>query len=72
MNPLICEFVANCFYDKGIKQGSTMVYHPNGQLQYSGWYKQDQKDSLWFFYDDKGKELDRRAFRLGVETGLVN
>ena len=63
---------SECFYDKGKKHGSTMVYHPNGQLQYSGWYKQDQKDSLWFFYDDKGKELDRRAFRLGVETGLVN
>lgn len=63
---------SECFYDKGKKNGSTMVFHPNGQLQYSGWYKQDQKDSLWFFYDDKGKELDRRAFRMGEETGLVN
>ena len=24
------------------------------------------------FYDEKGKEVDRRAYRMGVETGLVN
>lgn len=63
---------SDCFYDKGLKHGATMVYHPNGKLFYSGWYKQDQKDSLWFFYDDKGNEQDRRAYRMGVETGLVN
>ena len=63
---------SECFYDKGLKHGSTQVFYPNGQLTYSGWYKQDQKDSLWFWYDDKGKEVDRRAYRMGVETGLVN
>lgn len=63
---------SECFYDKGLKHGSTMVYYPNGNLTYSGWYKQDQKDSIWFWYDDKGKEVDRRAYRMGVETGLVN
>ena len=63
---------SDCFYDKGKKHGSTMVFHPNGQLKYSGWYKQDQRDSLWFWYDEKGKEVDRHAFRMGVETGLVN
>jgi antitoxin component YwqK of YwqJK toxin-antitoxin module len=63
---------SECFYDKGKKQGATMVFHPNGQLKYSGWYKQDQKDSIWFWYDEKGKEVDRHAFRMGEETGLVN
>ena len=63
---------SDCFYDKGKKHGATMVYHPNGKLKYSGWYKQDQRDSIWFWYDEKGKELDRHAFRMGVETGLVN
>ena len=63
---------SECFYDKGLKHGSTQVFYPNGNLTYSGWYKQDQKDSLWFWYDDKGKEVDRRAYRMGVETGLVN
>lgn len=63
---------SECFYDKGLKHGSTQVFYPNGNLTYSGWYKQDQKDSLWFWYDEKGKEVDRRAYRMGVETGLVN
>jgi len=49
-----------------------MVYHPNGKLFYSGWYKNDLKDSLWLYYDTTGKEIDRRAFRNDIETGLVN
>jgi antitoxin component YwqK of YwqJK toxin-antitoxin module len=63
---------SECYYDKGLKHGATQVFYLNGNLTYSGWYKQDQKDSLWFWYDDKGKEVDRRAYRMGVETGLVN
>ena len=63
---------SECFYDKGLKHGSTQVFYSNGNLNYSGWYKQDQKDSLWFWYDEKGKEVDKRAYRIGVETGLVN
>jgi antitoxin component YwqK of YwqJK toxin-antitoxin module len=63
---------SECFYDKGKKHGATMVYHPNGELKFSGWYKNDLKDSLWFWYDEKGKEIDKHAFRMGEETGLVN
>ncbi len=64
---------SECFYDNGKKHGSSMVYFPNGKLQYSGWFKNDLRDSLWFFYDEKtGKELDRRAYREDQETGLVN
>ena len=63
---------SDCFYDKGKKHGATMVFHPNGNLLYSGWYKNDMRDSLWFWYDDKGKEVDRRAFKNDIETGLVN
>jgi antitoxin component YwqK of YwqJK toxin-antitoxin module len=63
---------SECFYDKGKKHGSSMVFYPDGKTQYSGWFKNDLKDSLWFFYDAAGKEVDRRAYRDGVETGLVN
>lgn len=62
---------SDCFYDKGKKHGATTVYHPNGKLFYSGWYKNDLKDSLWLFYDSLGKEVDRRAYRDNIETGLV-
>jgi antitoxin component YwqK of YwqJK toxin-antitoxin module len=60
------------FYDKGKRHGATNVYFQSGKLQISGWYKNDLKDSLWFFYDEAGKEIDRRAYREDQETGLVN
>lgn len=63
---------SECYYDKGKKHGETIVYFPNGNVHYKGWYKNDLKDSLWFYYDESGKELDRRAFREDQETGLVN
>ena len=66
------EMWSECFYDKGNKHGSTKVFYPNGKLQYEGWYKNDKRDSLWFFYDETGKEVDRRAYRNDEETGLVN
>lgn len=63
---------SECFYDNGKKHGQSTVYFPNGNVQFTGWYKQDLQDSLWFFYDINKKEIDRRAFRNGEETGLVN
>ncbi len=63
---------SECFYDNGRKHGQTTVYFPNGNVQMAGWYKNDLQDSLWYFYDINKKEIDRRAFRNGVETGLVN
>jgi len=63
---------SECFYDKGKRHGESIVYFPNGQVQYKGWFKNDLRDSLWFFYDDKGKEVDKRAYRNDEETGLVN
>lgn len=63
---------SECFYDKGKRHGSSMVFYPDGKLQYSGWFKNDLKDSLWFFYDNAGKEIDKHAYRNGEETGLVN
>lgn len=63
---------SECYYDKGKKHGETIVYFPNGNVQYKGWYKNDMRDSLWLYYDEKGKEIDKHAFREDEETGLVN
>jgi antitoxin component YwqK of YwqJK toxin-antitoxin module len=63
---------SECYYDKGKREGQSTVYFPNGNVQYTGWYKQDLQDSLWFYYDINKIELDKRAYRMGVETGLVN
>ena len=63
---------SECYYDKGKKHGETTVFFPNGKINYKGWYKNDKRDSLWFYYDEAGNELTRRAYREDVETGLVN
>lgn len=63
---------SDCFYDKGKKHGASTVFHPNGKIYYTGWYKNDLRDSLWLFYDSLGKEVDRHAFKNDVETGMVN
>lgn len=64
---------SECFYDNGKKHGASMVYFPSGKLHYSGWFKNDLRDSLWIFYDEKtGKSIDRRAYKEDQETGLVN
>ena len=63
---------SECFYDNDKKNGQSTVYYPNGNIQYTGWFKQDLQDSLWFFYDINNIEIDKRAFRNGQETGLVN
>ncbi len=66
------EMWSECFYDKGNKNGSSKVFYSTGNLQYQGWFKNDLRDSLWFFYDQTGKEIDKRAYRNDIETGLVN
>lgn len=66
------EIWSECFYDKGNRHGSSKVFFTNGQLKYSGWFKNDLRDSIWIFFDEKGKEIDKRAFRDDQETGLVN
>ena len=63
---------SECFYDNDKRNGQSIVYFPNGNIQYTGWYKKDLKDSIWFFYDINKKEIDKRTYRNGEETGLVN
>lgn len=62
---------SECFYDNGNKQGASNIFYPNGNLERSGWFKNDLQDSIWIFYDINKKEFDRRAYRKGEETGLV-
>jgi antitoxin component YwqK of YwqJK toxin-antitoxin module len=63
---------SECTYDKGKKDGESIVYFPNGNMQYKGWYKNDLQDSIWIYYDINKQEIDRRAFKNGEQTGLVN
>ena len=41
-------------FDKGLRHGPNLVYFMNGQLRYTGFYKNDLKDSIWCYYDSTG------------------
>ena len=44
-------------YDKGVKNGASVVYYPNGQIHYKGQYKNDKKLGEWIFYTETS-EID--------------
>ena len=45
-------------YTHNLKQGFSIVKHPNGVIYYRGEYNQDKKVGLWTFYNDKGEKLN--------------
>jgi hypothetical protein len=50
-------------YDKGIRQGLNETYFENGKIRYSGWYKNDLRDSLWIFNDSTGKTIQQVLYK---------
>lgn len=50
-------------YNHGLKDGFTVVYHPNGAIRYSGEYRADVKVGKWDFYDtNTGKKIKTEDF----------
>ncbi len=43
------------FFDKGLREGHTIVKHPNGMINYVGEYLHNEQIGIWKFHDDKGK-----------------
>lgn len=50
-------------YDKGLRHGPNMAYYLNGKMRYSGFYKNDRKDSVWSYYDSLGKPMEKLLFK---------
>jgi antitoxin component YwqK of YwqJK toxin-antitoxin module len=50
-------------YDKGSRQGPNITYFENGKLRYSGYYKNDGRDSVWLYYDTLGKIAEKVVFK---------
>jgi hypothetical protein len=50
-------------YDKGLRQGPNITYFENGKLRYSGYYKNDSRDSIWLYYDTLGKVAQKILFQ---------
>lgn len=43
-------------YKNGVKDGYSIVYHPNGSLYYRGEYQNDQMVGVWDFYNTQTGE----------------
>ena len=50
-------------YDKGLRHGPNIAYYENGEIRYSGFYKNDEKDSVWSYYDTIGKIAEKVLFK---------
>ncbi len=43
------------FYEKGVRQGESIVYREGGVKLYQGSYLNDKKIGKWLYYDESGK-----------------
>ena len=59
---------SECYYDKGLKHGANNVFYENGKPRYKGWFKNDLRDSLWVFYDESEKEIQKIQFKNDEEV----
>ena len=50
-------------YDKGLREGPNLTYFENGKLRYTGYYKNDTRDSVWLYYDTLGNVAQRILFK---------
>ncbi len=48
-----------------MKSGPYTRYHENGNLECSGYYYNEKKDSVWKFYDTKGTLIRIEKYRNG-------
>jgi hypothetical protein len=50
-------------YDKGLREGPNLAYFETGKLRYSGFYRNDKKDSIWCYYDSLGSAVQKILFK---------
>jgi len=50
------------FYEKGKRQGYSVVKYPNGRIHYHGEYHNDQMVGVWTSYDEKGKNKQEKDY----------
>jgi len=49
-------------YDKGLRHGTNIAYFEDGKMRYTGFYKNDQKDSVWSYFDSLGVMAQKVLF----------
>ena len=50
------------FFDKGLREGHTIVKHSNGTINYVGEYLHNEQIGIWEFYDEKGKLIKQEDY----------
>ncbi len=50
------------YFDKGKREGHTIVKYPNGSLRYVGEYLHDEMVGIWKFYDEKGNLKNEKDY----------
>jgi len=49
-------------YNKGLKDGHTVVKHPNGAVHYTGEYFNDEPIGEWKFYNEMGQLIETKDY----------
>src|SRR5690554_295016 len=49
-------------YNKGTKDGHTVVKHPNGAVHYTGEYLEDEPIGEWKFYNELGQLTETKNY----------
>lgn len=52
------EELSYTHYINGVKEGFSLVKHPNGKIHYHGEYHEDEKAGVWKTYDINGKVVE--------------
>ena len=53
------------YFNKGKREGHSIVKYPNGMLHYVGEYKNNQMIGVWKFYDEKGNLKEEKDYGTG-------
>ena len=56
------------YYVNGMPDGKFTHYHPDGEVQITGSYKNGKQVGDWKYYDENGKQVDKDEFRKQEEV----
>jgi len=56
------EELSITYFEKGLREGHTIIKRPNGTLNYVGEYKNDQQIGVWKFYDESGNLKEEKDY----------
>jgi antitoxin component YwqK of YwqJK toxin-antitoxin module len=53
---------SEAYYSKGMREGHSLTFYPNGNIRYMGEYRDDKKTGTWTFYDENGKVTSEEKY----------